>query len=175
MERKRLAVFTAVGLAAAIAVPTIAFGNARNNQPGAQVAQTPLVARLVGANEVPLPTLTGAVQLRSRSVARVTFWTSSPAPQRVLGLTYSNLTAYANRGSHPRAAAAGRQRADRGSPATPRSPTGSHVGHRLSPRSRARLATEIVTTPANFYVNVHTRPFPRGDERPAGKGAGTCG
>ena len=31
MENKRLLAFTAVGLAAAIAVPTIAFGNARSN------------------------------------------------------------------------------------------------------------------------------------------------
>ena len=53
MENKRLAVFMAVGLTAAIAVPTIAFGNARNNQPGAQTTQTPLVARMLGANEVP--------------------------------------------------------------------------------------------------------------------------
>ena len=46
MQRKSLAAVTAIGLVAAIAVPTIAFGNARNNignQHFFQAAQTPYV------------------------------------------------------------------------------------------------------------------------------------
>ncbi len=56
MQTKSLAVLAAVGITAAIAVPTIAFGNARSDQGTfhyIQVAQTPLVAQLSGANEVP--------------------------------------------------------------------------------------------------------------------------
>ena len=51
MQKRNLFALTAVGLAAAIAVPTIALGNARPNPN--QATQTPLVARLLGANEVP--------------------------------------------------------------------------------------------------------------------------
>ena len=51
MQKRNLFALTAVGLAAAIAVPTIAFGNARPNPN--QATQTPLVARLLGSNEVP--------------------------------------------------------------------------------------------------------------------------
>ncbi len=41
MESKRLFALTAVGLAAAIAVPTIAFGNARSNRnPSAAASNT---------------------------------------------------------------------------------------------------------------------------------------
>ncbi len=57
MQRKSLAAVTAIGLVAAIAVPTIAFGNARNNvgnQHFFQAAQTPYVMRLLGTNETPL-------------------------------------------------------------------------------------------------------------------------
>ena len=55
MQKKSWAAFTAVGLAAAIAIPTIAFGNARNNVGNFnffQAAQTPYVAQLTGANEI---------------------------------------------------------------------------------------------------------------------------
>ncbi len=52
MERKRLFALTAVGMAAAIAVPAIAFGNARNNLPGSnaavQASQTPFVGLMNG-------------------------------------------------------------------------------------------------------------------------------
>jgi CHRD domain len=63
MNRKSLVAVTAIGLAAAIAIPTIAFGNARNNignQNFVQDAQTPFVARLLGANESPLGDPDGA-------------------------------------------------------------------------------------------------------------------
>ncbi|MGZ4700565.1 MAG: CHRD domain-containing protein [Ilumatobacteraceae bacterium] len=56
MQTKSLAVLAAVGITAAIAVPTVAFGNARSDQGTfhyIQVAQTPLIAQLSGANEVP--------------------------------------------------------------------------------------------------------------------------
>jgi len=56
MHTKALAAMTAVGLAAAIAIPTIAFGNARSNLGSfsfQQVANTPLTTRLSGSNELP--------------------------------------------------------------------------------------------------------------------------
>ena len=53
MQKRNLFALTAVGLAAAIAVPTIAFGNARTTNKVDQTPQTPLVSRMLGANEVP--------------------------------------------------------------------------------------------------------------------------
>src|SRR4029078_2749059 len=56
MHKKALAAMTAVGLTAAIAIPTIAFGNARRDLGSfnfEKVANTPLTAKLLGANEVP--------------------------------------------------------------------------------------------------------------------------
>ena len=60
MHRKALAAMTAVGLAAAIAIPTIAFGNARSDLGSfnfQKVAFTPLTAKLLGSNEVPPPAI----------------------------------------------------------------------------------------------------------------------
>ena len=57
MRRTSWAAFTAIGIAAAVAIPTIAFGNARNNtgnQHFFQAAQTPYVMRLLGTNESPI-------------------------------------------------------------------------------------------------------------------------
>ena len=58
MQKRTLAAMAAVGLAAAIAVPTVAFGNARRTSPVGSLsyirsAQTPYIARLLGTNEVP--------------------------------------------------------------------------------------------------------------------------
>ncbi|HEY0520990.1 MAG TPA: CHRD domain-containing protein, partial [Ilumatobacteraceae bacterium] len=56
MQRKTWGAVAAVGVVAAIAIPTIAFGNARNNngnQNFFQKAQTPYIARLLGTNESP--------------------------------------------------------------------------------------------------------------------------
>ena len=65
MHKRTLAAMTAVGLAAAIAIPTVAFGNARRTSPVGSLsyirsAQTPFVARLLSANEVPPGPTTGA-------------------------------------------------------------------------------------------------------------------
>src|SRR3954465_740171 len=54
MENKRLFAFTAVGLAAAIAVPTIAFGNARTNQGLPRAART-FEATLTGSSTATPP------------------------------------------------------------------------------------------------------------------------
>ena len=58
MKKHSLIAMTAVGVAAAIAIPTIAFGNARNNIGSLnflQAANTPYVVQLTGTAEVPGP------------------------------------------------------------------------------------------------------------------------
>lgn len=56
MQKRTLIGVAAIALLAGAAIPTIAFGNARNNvgnQHFFQVAQTPLVSRLLGSSVVP--------------------------------------------------------------------------------------------------------------------------
>jgi len=56
MQKRTLVGVAAIALLAGAAIPTIAFGNARNNvgnQHFFQLAQTPLVARLLGSSVVP--------------------------------------------------------------------------------------------------------------------------
>ncbi|MEY2580217.1 MAG: hypothetical protein QOE09_66 [Ilumatobacteraceae bacterium] len=167
MQNKRLFALTAVGLAAAIAVPTIAFGNART-APGASLdflngALTPDVARLAGANEVPPgdPDGTGGFA--------VTFDILNPADlvagaEACWDLSYANITgtpvaAHIHRGAAgvngPVVVPAG------GVSFTNLGPTSSTGCTNIAPA----LATEIMTTPANFYANVHTTDFPGGSIR----------
>ena len=98
-----MAAFTAVGLIAAIAVPTIAFGNARSNLGSfnfEQVANTPFTAQLVGANEVP-----PSVDLDGRGAAAVTFDIINPgdAASGAEGVLGPQLQRYrhANHGTYP--------------------------------------------------------------------------
>jgi hypothetical protein len=95
MQKKSLAAMTAVGLVAAIAIPTLAFGNARSNLGSfnfQQVAQTPHLARLTGANEVP-PQIGDGDGL---GAAAITFdiinSTPSTGAEVCWDLSYSNLT-----------------------------------------------------------------------------------
>ena len=164
MQNKRLFAITAVGLAAAIAVPTIAFGNARTNPPGSQAglkaANTPFVARLTGAQEVPPADPDGI------GGAAITFDVTDPADQvagaqACFDLSYSNIT------GTPAAAHIHRGIAGVNGPIVV--PAGNASFPNLGPNSAtgcvligADLATEIMTTPANFYVNVHTSDFAGG-------------
>ena len=93
MHTKALAAMTAVGLTAAIAIPTIAFGNARSNLGSfsfQQVANTPLTARLSGANELPPadPDGSGAASVTVDVTLRC------PSSQVCWDLTYSNITSH---------------------------------------------------------------------------------
>ena len=102
MESKRLFALTAVGLAAAIAVPTIAFGNARNNAPGSNAAfhasQTPLVALMDGPSDLTTSgTITPTGDADGAGSAAFTFNITNPADtvagaQVCFDLSYSNLT-----------------------------------------------------------------------------------
>lgn len=155
MHRKSLIVVTTVGLVAAIAIPNIAFGNARNNvgnQHFFQLAQTPYVMRLSGANEVPPGDADGA------GVAAVTIDIVNPTDAEVCwDLSYSNI-------AQPTAA-----RIQSGAPGAngpiivafplaglgPTSATGcTAVG--------AAVAQQIVDAPGNYFVNVVTGESPGG-------------
>jgi CHRD domain len=163
MQKSSLAVLAAVGITAAIAIPTIAFGNARSNQGSLnslQVAQTPFLARLAGANEVPTP---NAGDPDGVGAAAVTFdivdaTNPTTGAQVCWDLSYSGIAppnlAHIHRGA---AGVAGPVVVDFGAPGAT-----SHTGcQAILPA----LATEIMTTPANFYVNVHNGAFPNGAMR----------
>jgi CHRD domain len=164
MENKRLAVFMAVGLTAAIAVPTIAFGNARNNRPGAQAAQTPFVTRLSGANEVPNST-PGAQTADPDGFgsAAVTFDLAATTPNVCWDLSYGNLTGTPLM-AHIHGPAAVGANAGVVIAFTPFSALGasSATGCRDLTPTEAGFATSLVADPASFYVNVHTSDFPGG-------------
>ena len=162
MQKRSLAVLAAVGMTAAIAIPSIAFGNARRNQGTLsflQSAQTPYIARLAGANEVPGPGDADGV-----GAAAVTFDIVNDADpvagaQVCWDLAYSGIVppnlAHIHRGAA--GVANGPIVVDFGAPGAT-----SHTGCKaLDPA----LATEIMTTPANFYVNVHNSVFSNGAMR----------
>ena len=163
MQKRTLAAMTAVGLAAAIAIPTAAFGNARRTSPAGSLsyirsAQTPYVARLLGANEVPTAGPTTGV-----GAAAFTFdFIDATHTQVCWDLSYSGITtptlAHIHRG------AAGTN----GPPVVP-DPLVATSLLPLGPNSASgcaaidpALVTEITTTPSNFYVDVHTSDFPAG-------------
>jgi hypothetical protein len=150
---------TAVGLAAAIAVPTIALGNARTNNSN-QTSQTPLVARLLGANEVPPGDTDGF------GSASFTFEITNPADP-VAGanvcwdITYSNLTGV------PVAAHIHQGAAGVNGPVVIPAPAVSFTGLTASGTTgcvgvAGTVAQAIVANPAGFYANVHTTDFPGG-------------
>ena len=169
MEKKKLAAFSAVGLAAAIAVPAIAFGNARNNVGGSghavQAANTPLVGLMNGPNDLATsgtPTPTGDPD--GTGTAAFTFDITDPldtvaGAQVCWDLSYSNLT------GTPIAAHIHRGAAGVGGPVViipPTLPNLTATGTTGCTVIAGTLATEVVTTPANFYINVHTTDFPAG-------------
>ena len=169
MQTKSLAVMAAVGITAAIAIPTIAFGNARSNQGTLhyiQVAQTPYLAQMTGAKVVPTtgdPDGTG--------IATVTFDIVDPTNAEVCwDLAYSGIVAPNVADVHRGPPGmAGPVVIDFGAPGAT-----SHTGCKgLLPA----LATEIMTTPGNFYVDLHNSAYPAGalrgqlakDSAPAGE------
>ena len=159
MHKRTLAAMTAVGLAAAIAIPTIAFGNARSNRGTLnflQAANTPYVAQLSGANESPTGDTDGV------GGAAVTFDIIQGVPTTAevcWDLSYSGLTgtpilAHIHRGG----AGVNGPIVIPFLPFTDLGPTSASGCAAVNPA----LATEIMTTPANFYVNVHTSDFQGG-------------
>jgi hypothetical protein len=162
MQRNSLAAFTAVGLVAAIAIPTIAFGNARSNVGNLnylQAAQTPFITRLTGANEVSPP----GGDLDGVGTAAVTFDIVDPnAPNGAevcWDLSYSGIVTPPI-AAHIHAGAAGVNGAIVVS-FLPPSTLGGASGSGCSSVSPT-VAQQIIDEPANFYVNVHTTDFTGG-------------
>jgi hypothetical protein len=152
MHKKTWAAMTAVGLAAAIAIPTIAFGNARNNFGSfnfQQIAETPLVAQLTGANEA------GGGDPDGSGAAAVTIDVINATTAEVCwDLSYSNITqptlAHIHLGST-------------GAILVPFTPT--TLGASSASGCDAidpTLGGQILASPQNFYVNVHTNELPNG-------------
>jgi hypothetical protein len=162
MQNKRLFAFTAVGLAAAIAVPTIAFGNARTNDPTRDPESRAFVGNLSGS-----ATATPPSDPDGTGTGSFTFHINTPA-STTLGsadvcwdLSYSNIdgTPVA---AHIHAGAAGVN-----GPIVVPAPGVSFTN--LGPNSssgcmdtNAAAVEAIIANPANFYVNVHTAAFPNG-------------
>ncbi len=166
MQKRTLACMAAVGCAAAIAIPSIALGNARSNTSTTQAAQTPYVARLTGASaETPPGEPLGI------GGAAVTFDITNPLSNTdgatvCWDLSYSGLTGTVT-ASHIHRGAAGTN----GNIVLPfgnitaTGATGcAPVGAAVLPETVGGgiLATQIEANPAGFYVNVHTTTFPAG-------------
>ncbi len=163
MEKKTLAAFVAVGMTAAIAIPAIAFGNARRTDPNGTLtflkdAQTPFIAQLSGANEVPPGDPDGV------GAASVTFHVTDPADpiagaQVCWDLSYSNIAAPPV-AAHIHRGATG----SNGPVVVPFAPFSNLKESNASGCADLdpALATEILGNPAGFYVNVHTTDFAGG-------------
>jgi len=160
MQKRNLFALTAVGLAAAIAVPTIALGNARTNL-NPDPSTTPLVARLLGSNEVPPADPDGF------GSASFTFQINDPLDATTAGadvcwdITYSNLTGVPV-AAHIHQGAAGVN----GGIVIP-APATSFTGLTATGTTgcvgvSGVTAQAIVDNPAGFYANVHTTDFPNG-------------
>lgn len=159
MHKRTLAAMTAVGLAAAIAIPTIAFGNARANRGTLnflQSANTPYVAQLSGANESPVGDTDGV------GAAAVTFDIVQGMPvtaEVCWDLSYSALTGTPI-AAHIHQGAAG-VNGPIVIPFLPFTDLGPNSASGCAAVDPA-LATLIMTTPSNYYVNVHTSDFQGG-------------
>jgi len=165
MQRSKMFAMSAIGLAAAIAVPTIAFGNARTD-PAEQAAtgQTPFVTRMLGANEVPnnVPA-TATNDPDGFGGAAVTFDLTTGFENVCWDLSYGNLT-----GTPTMAHIHGPAAPGANGPVvigfTPFTDLGatSASGCRALTAPEILVATDIVANPEDYYVNVHTTDFPGG-------------
>jgi len=164
MQNKRLLAFTAVGLAAAIAVPTIAFGNARTQNGRAPVSRT-FVATLSGsATAVPASDPDGS------GSASFTFEVKTPGGTTVgtanvcWDITYNGIdgTPVA---AHIHAGGPGVNGPivvpDPGPPPVSFTNLGVNGTHGCMDTIAANVEA-IMATSQNFYVNVHTALFPAG-------------
>jgi hypothetical protein len=153
-----------VGLAAAIAVPTIAFGNARTATP--DPASTPLVGLMNGPADLTTSgIITPTGDADGTGTAAFTFAIVNPL-DAVAGadvcwdVSFSGLDTVTAAHIHRGAAGVG------GPIVVPAGgvtfPNLTQSGTSGCEAIAGTLATEILTTPANFYINVHTTLFPGG-------------
>ena len=159
MENKRLFALTAVGLAAAIAVPTIAFGNARTNEKVDLTSSTPFVAAMNGPNELTATSPTGDAD--GLGAAAVTFDLTPGVENVCWDISYSGIVQPT--AAHIHAGAAG---VDGlvviAFPLASLGATSSTGCEDLLTAGEVTAATAIVANPANFYVNVHNADFSAG-------------
>ena len=155
MHRKALVAMTAIGLTAAIAIPTIAFGNARRDFGTLRlqkIANTPLIAKMLGTNGV------GTGDLDGFGVAVVTIDMVTVGVATIADvcwdLRYSNISA-------PTLAHIHQGGPDVNGPIV--------IPFTLGPPPNAGciqadpvVAQQILDAPQNFYVNVHTTDFKDG-------------
>lgn len=165
MQRSKMFAISAVGLAAAIAVPTIAFGNARTD-PADQAAtgRTPFVTRMLGANEVPaVPAGPAINDPDGFGGAAVTFDLTTGSENVCWDLSYGNLTG-TPAAAHIHGPAAAGANADVVIGFTPFSALGatSATGCKTLVGPEILAAADLVVNPQNYYVNVHTSDFPGG-------------
>jgi len=162
MENKRLFAFTAVGLAAAIAVPTIAFGNARSNDATRNPVSRSFVASLSGS-----ATATPPSDPDGTGTASFTFDVFTPGDTTVgsadvcWDLSYSGIDGTPTL-AHIHAGAAGVNGPIVVLPANTSFP---NLGPNSATGCADMIATDaedIMANPAGFYINVHTAAFPAG-------------
>jgi CHRD domain len=155
MQKRTLIGVAAIALLAGAALPTIAFGNARNNvgnQHFFQTAQTPFVARLLGGNETP----TGDPD--AAGMAAVTFDIVTPsAPANgaevCWDLSYSGLT-----GTPTAARIQSGVAGVNGVIIIPFGGLGLTSATGCSAAAPA-VVQQIIDNPSAFYVNVTTSDF----------------
>jgi hypothetical protein len=155
MQTKSLIAVAAVGMTAAIAIPTIAFGNARSNQGTLsylRVAQTPYLAQLSSAKV--LPALSG--NSSGSGTAAITFDVVDATNAQVCwDLAYSGIATPTD--VHIDGATGGPSLVD----FTPFANLGATSATGCAPASPATLDA-ILANPSNYYVNVITAGFPNG-------------
>ncbi len=143
-----------VAVGSAIAIPSIALGNARRDAgslSAMQAAEKPYVTQLSGSNEVPGPGDDDGTGAATVSIAMIDDTTAEVC----WDLAYSNIDAPTGAHIHEGAAGvAGPVVVDFGTPGAT-----SHTG---CADVTAELADEIVADPAGYYVNVHNEAFPAG-------------
>ena len=143
-----------VAVASAVAIPSIALGNARRAEgslSAMQAAEKPYVTQLSGANEVPGPGDDDGTGGATVSIAMLDETTGEVC----WDLAYSGIDAPTAAHIHEGAAdVAGPVVVDFGTPGAT-----SHTG---CADVTAELAQDIVANPAGYYVNVHNEAFPGG-------------
>jgi hypothetical protein len=167
MQKKTWAAVASVGIAAAVAIPTIAFGNARRDSGSLRylkATQTPYVTRLTGAAEVPNNTPGSETNDPDGFGGAAVTFDLDPAINEVCwDLTYGNLT-----GTPLMAHIHGPAAPGVNGPVvigfTPFSSLGANsaTGCRALTAPEVTVAADIVANPGSYYVNVHTSDFPGG-------------
>ncbi len=158
MNKSVTTIAALAAVASAIAIPSIALGNARRSEgslAAVQAAENPYVSQLSGANEVPSgsgdPDGSGAATV---SIAVL----SDTEAEACWDLAYSAIAAPSAAHIHEAAAGAnGPVVVDLGAPGAT-----SHSG---CADIDVDLANRIVAGPAGFYVNVHNSEYPAGAVR----------